>query len=330
MNHASQDCAGGLFCPPRLQKADAEDFEGFLIMSPKVAMPPEVVQLVRRVCAGSLLLGVIALAEPCAAQTRRPSTPANSAALNASKSNVDSTKKFLDEAVKRLNDIRPKHQQAEAEFKKEQREYQQARESAKQQFEQDPQLVRAREKHADAKKAYDAEHQRVVTALKSQPAYKAAAKRLEEIKVLHDGPGAKDLSDETRKSLAKEEFAASNVIRGLEEEAVNKDSVAKPAHEREHEAGEELARLTKKRDAAIDGDSRVSSGKIAFERARDAEQLAHREFQAAQADATQAQRNYQAATNAFAVQQAQAAQQQRMNSARSTRGRRSSRPQRRY
>lgn len=293
-------------------------------------MSPKVVRLIRRVCAGSLMLGVIALAEPCAAQYRRPSTPANNAAHNASKSNVDNAKKFLDEANKRLADIRPKHQQAEAEFKKEQRGYQQARDAAKQQFEQDPQLVRAREKHAAAKKAYDEEHQRVVAALKSQPAYKTAAKRLDEIKVLHDGPAAKDLSDEARKSLAKDEAAAVAEVRRLEEEAVNKDSTAKPAHEREHEAGEELARITKKREAAIDGDSRVSSGKIAFEKARDTEQLAHREFQAAQADATQAQRNYQAATNAFAAHEAQEAQQRRMNSVRNSRGSRNSRTQRRY
>lgn len=294
-------------------------------MSPKLVMTPKFVRVVRRVCAGSLLLGVIALAEPCAAQYRRPSTPANNAAHNASKSNVDSAKKFLDEATKRLADIRPRHQQAEAEFKKEQREYQQAREAAKQQFEQDPQLVRAREQHTAAKKAYDEEHQRVVAALKSQPAYKAAAKRLDEIKAAHHGAAAKDLSDEARKSLAKDEAAAVAEVRRLEEEAINKDSVAKPAHEREHEAGEELARLTKKREAAIDGDSRVSSGKIAFEKARDAEQLAHREFQAAQADVTQAQRNYQVATNAFAIHEAQEAQQRRMNSSRNTRGGRSSR-----
>ncbi len=299
-------------------------------MSPKLVITPTFVRVVRRVCAGSLMLGVIVLAEPCAAQTRRPSTPNNSAALNASKSNVDSAKKFLDDANKRLNDLRPKHQQAEAEFKKEQREYQQARDAAKQQFEQDPQLVRAREKHAEAKKAYDEEHQRVVAALKSQPAYKAALKAEQEAKARHDGPDAKDLSDEVRKALAKEEFAASNAVRRLEEEAVNKGTAAKPAHEREHEAGEELARLTKMREAAIDGDSRVSSGKIAFERARDTEQLAHREFLAAQADVSQAQRNYQAANNAYAVQQAQLAQQQRMNSARNTRGRRTGRTQRRY
>lgn len=319
--HASQDRAGGLFCPPRLLEADAADLEGFLTMTPKV---------IRLVCAGSLLLGLLALAEPCAAQTRRPSTPNNSAALSASKSNVDNAKKFLDEANKRLNDLRPKHQQAEADLKKEQREYQQAREAAKQQFEQDPQMVRAREKHAEAKKAADEQHQRVVAALKSQPAYKAAAKRLSDIKAVHDGAGAKDLSDEVRKSLAKDEAAAVAEIRRMEEEAVNKDSAAKPAHEREHEAGEELARLTKKREATIDGDSRVSSGKISFGRARDAEQLAHREFQAAQADATQAQRNLQSANNAYAAQQAQLAQQQRMNSSRNSRGSRSSRTQRRY
>jgi hypothetical protein len=102
-------------------------------------------RLIRRVCAGSLLLGVIALAEPCAAQYRRPSTPQNNAAHNASKSNVDSAKKLLDDANKRLADIRPKHQQAEAEFKKEQREYQQARDAAKRQFEEAPELVRASE-----------------------------------------------------------------------------------------------------------------------------------------------------------------------------------------
>ena len=293
-------------------------------------MSPKVVRLVRRVCVSSLLLGVIALAEPCAAQYRRPSTPNNSAALNASKSNVDSAKKFLDAATKRLADMRPKHQQAEAEFKKEQREYQQARDAAKRQFEEAPELVRAREKHAEAKKAYDDEHQRVVAALKAQPAYKAALKAEQEAKARHDGPDAKELSDEVRKVLAKEEFAASNAVRRLEEEAVNKDTAAKPAHEREHEAGEELARHTKKREATIDGDSRVSSGKIAFERARDTEQLAHREVQAAQADVSQAQRNYQAANNAFAAQQAQLAQQQRMNSARNTRGRRTGRTQRRY
>lgn len=290
-------------------------------------MSPRVVRLIRRVCAGSLLLGVVALAEPCAAQYRRPSTPANNAAHNASKSNVDSAKKFLDAANKRLNDIRPKHQQAEAEFKKEQREYQQAREAAKRQFEEAPELVRAREQHAEAKKAYDEQHQRVVAALKSQPAYKAASKRLADIKAVHDGAAAKELNDEARKSLAKDEAAAVAEIRRMEEDAVNKDSVAKPAHDREHKAAEELAQHTKKREAAIDGDSRVSSGKIAFERARDAEQLAHREFQAAQADAAQAQRNYQTATAAFAAHEAQEAQQRRMNSVRNSRG---SRTHRRY
>ena len=288
-------------------------------------MSPKVKSLMRRGCAGALLLGVVALAEPCAAQYRRPSTPANNAAHNASKSNVDSAKKFLDEATKRLNDIRPKHQQAEAEFKKEQREYQQAREAAKRQFEEAPELVRAREQHTEAKKAYDEQHQRVVTALKSQPAYKAATKRLADIKAVHDGAAAKDLSDEVRKSLAKDEAAAVTEIRRMEEEAIDKDSAAKPAHDREHEAGEELAKHTKKREAAIEGDSRVSSGKIAFGRARDAEQLAHREFQAAQADAAQAQRNYQAASNAFAMHEAQEAQQRRMNSSRNTRGRRTTR-----
>ena len=286
--------------------------------------------VVRRVCAGSLLLGVIAFAEPCAAQYRRPSTPANNAAHNASKSNVDSAKKFLDEANKRLNDLRPKHQQAEAEFKKEQREYQQAREAAKRQFEEAPDLVRAREQHSAAKKAYDEDDQRVVAALKSQAPYKAAVKRLDEAKAAHDGPAAKELSDEVRKSLAKDEAAALAEVRRLEEEAVNKDSAAKKAHEREHEAGEELAKHTKKREAAIDGDSRVSSGKIAFERARDTEQLVHREFQAAQAAAAQAQRAYQSATALFAAHEAQEAQQRRMSSVRNSRGSRNSRTQRRY
>lgn len=293
-------------------------------------MSPKVVPLIRRACAGSLLLGIVALAEPCAAQYRRPSTPQNNAAHNASKSNVDSAKKFLDEANKRLADIRPKHQQAEAEFKKEQREYQQARDAAKRQFEEAPELVRAREKHAEAKKAYDEQHQRVVAALKSQAPYKAAVKRLDEAKAAHDGPAAKELSDEARKSLAKDEAAALAEVRRLDEEAVNKDPSAKQAHEREHEAAEELAQHTKKREATIDGDSRVSSGKIAFERARDAEQLAHREFQAAQADAAQAQRNYQSATAAFAAHEAQEAQQRRMNSVRNSRGSRSSRTHRRY
>ena len=76
------------------------------------------IRLARRVCAASLLLGVVTMAEPCLAfQYRRPSS--SNSASNAAKSNVDSAKKNLDAAVKRLNDIRPKHQQAEAEFKKE-------------------------------------------------------------------------------------------------------------------------------------------------------------------------------------------------------------------
>ncbi len=270
------------------------------------------------------MLGLVALAEPCAAQYRsqyrRPSTPANNAAHNASKNNVDSAKKFLDAANKRLADIRPKHQQAEAEMKKEQREYQQAREAAKRQFEEAPELVRAREHHAEAKKAYDEQHQRVVAALKTQPAHKAASKRLADIKAVHDGAAAKDLSDEVRKSLAKDEAAALAEVRRMEEEAIDKDSAAKPAHEREHEAAEELAKHVKKREATINGDPRVSSGKIAFEKARDTEQLAHREFLAAQGELAQAQRYLQAATVAFAAHEAQEAQQRRMNSVRNFRG----------
>lgn len=293
-------------------------------------MSPKVDRLIRRVCAGSLLLGIIALVEPCAAQYRRPSTPQNNAAHNASKANVDAAKKNYDEVVKRLNDLRPKHQQAEAEFKKEQREYQQARDAAKRQFEEAPELVRCREQHSEAKKAYDEQHQRVVATLKSQPAYKTAAKRLEEAKAAHHGPAAKELSGEARKSLAKNEAAALAEVRRLEEEAVNQDSAAKKAHDHEHDVGEELAKHTKKREATIDGDSRVSSGKIAFERARDTEQLAHREFQAAEAAAVQAQRAYQSANALFAAHEAQEAQQRRMNSVRNSRGSRNSRTQRRY
>lgn len=300
-------------------------------------MSPKSARLIRRVCAGLLLLGIVALAEPCAAQYRRPSTPyrgprtpLNNAAHNAFKSNLDSAKTFLDAANKRLADIRPKHQQTEAEFKKEQREYQQARDAAKRQFEEAPELVRAREKHAEAKKTYDEQHQRIVAALKSQAPYKTAAKRLEEAKAAHDGPAAKELSDEVRKSLAKEEAAALAEVRRLEEEGVSKDSAAKKAHNREHEEAEKLAQHTKKREATIDGDSRVSSGKIAFERARDTEQLAHREFQAAEAAAAQAQRAHQSATALFAAHEAQEAQQRRMNSVRNWRGYRNSRPHRRY
>lgn len=131
-------------------------------------MSPKSARLIRRVCAGLLLLGIVAFAEPCAAQYRWPSmpyrgprTPLNNAAHNAFKSNLDSAKNFLDAANKRLADLRPKHQQAEAEFKKEQREYRQARDAAKRQFEEAPELVRAREKHAEAKKAYDEQHHRV-------------------------------------------------------------------------------------------------------------------------------------------------------------------------
>ena len=294
-------------------------------------MLPLVVRRIRRVCAASLLLGVVTMAEPCLAfQYRRPSSSnsANNAASNAAKSNVDSAKKNLDAAVKRLNDIRPKHQQAEAEFKKEQREHQQAVETAKREFEQAPELVRARETHAAAKKAFEEERQRVVAKMKSQPAYKAALKAELEAKERHDGPAAKELSDESRKALAKEEAAAVAAVRRLEEEAVNQDSAAKQAHEREHDAAEELLKHTKKRDATINGDSRVSSSKIAFEKARDTEKLAHREFQAAESAAAQAQRMYQSATATYTAQLAQAAQQRAMTSSRSTRGRRTQRPHR--
>ena len=294
-------------------------------------MSPLVVRLTRRVSAASLLLGVVTMAEPCLAfQYRRPSSSnsANNAASNAAKSNVDSAKKNWDAAVKRLNDIRPKHQQAEAEFKKEQREHQQAVETAKREFEQAPELVRAREKYDTAKKTFEEERQRVVAKLKSQPAYKAALKAEQEAKERHDGPAAKELSDEARKSLAKEEFAATVEVRRLEDEAVDQDSVSKPAHKREQEAADELLTHTKKRDAAINGNSRVSSSKIAFEKARDTEQLAHREFQAAESAAAQAQRMYQSANSAYAAHLAQAAQQRAMTSSRSTRGRRTQRPHR--
>jgi chromosome segregation ATPase len=300
-------------------------------------MSPKSARLIRRVCAGWLLLGIVALAEPCAAQYRWPSTPyrgprtpLSNAAHNAFKSNLDSAKNFLDAANKRLADIRPKHQQTEAEFKKEQREYQQARDAAKRQFEEAPELVRAREKHTEAKKAYDEQHQRIVAALKSQAPYKTAVKRLAEIKALHHSPAGKELSDEARKAHAKDEAAALAEVRRLEDEAVNKDPSAKQAHEREHAAADELAKHTKKREATIDGDPRVSSSKSAFEKARDTEQLAHREFLAAQADAAQAQRNYNSATAAFAAHEAQEAQQRRMNSVRNWRGYRNSRTLRRY
>ena len=81
-------------------------------------------------------------------------------------------------------------------------------------------------------------------------------------------------------------------------------------------------------DAAINGNPRVSSSKIAFEKARDTEQLAHREFQAAESAAAQAQRMYQSANATYTAQLAQAAQQRAMSSSRSTRGRRTQRPHR--
>ena len=239
---------------------------------------------------------------------------------------MDSAKKQFDEANKRLNELRPKHQQAEIEFNKEQREYQQARESVERELEQAPELVRSREQHADAKKASDDEHRRVVAALKSQPAYQAALKAEQEAKQRHDSPAAKELSDDIRKTLAKEEFQATTAVRRLEEEAVRQDSAANAAHLREHEAGDELARLTKKREAAINGNSRVSSAKIAFEKARDNEQLAHREFLAVQAEVARSQRAYQFASAAFAAHEVQERQQQQTSRARSTRGRRTSRP----
>jgi hypothetical protein len=239
---------------------------------------------------------------------------------------MDAAKKQFDDATKRVNDLRSKHQQAEAELNRERRGYQQARESAEQQFEQDPTLVRAREKYAGAKRAYDEERLRVVTSLKSQPAYQAALKAQQEAKDRHDSPAAQALSDEARKTLAKEEFQANTEVRHLEEAAVNQDSVARAAHERMLEAGEVLAKLVKKRDAAVNSDSRVTSGRIAFEKALAAEQAVHRELQAALETAAQAQRAYQAASNAFAMLEAQERQQQQAARARSLRGRRIPRP----
>lgn len=282
---------------------------------------------VRFTVASALCIGATLWSDSLPAyQTRRPSTSNNNAAHAAAKGAMDSAKKQFDEANKRLNDLRPKHQQAEFEFKKEQREYQQAREAVEREFEQAPELVRAREQHADAKKASDDEHRRVVAGMKSQPAYQAALKAEQVAKERHDSPAAKELSDDIRKTLAKEEFQATTAVRRLEEEAVSKDSAANTAHEREHELGDELARLTKKREAAINGNSRVSSAKIAFEKARDTEQLAHREFLAAQAEVGRSQRAYQSASTAFAAHEAQERQQQQAARSRSTRGRRTSRP----
>lgn len=283
---------------------------------------------VRLAVASALCVGATLWTDslPAAYQTRQPTSSNNNAAHAAAKGAMDSAKKQFDEANKRLNELRPKHQQAEIEFKKEQREYQQARESVEREFEQAPELMRSREQHADAKKASDDEHRRVVAALKSQPVYQAALKSEQEAKQRHDSPAAKELSDDIRQTLAKEEFQATTAVRRLEEEAVRQDSAANAAHLREHEAGDELARLTKKREAAINGNSRVSSAKIAFEKARDNEQLAHREFLAVQAEVARSQRAYQSASAAFAAHEAQERQQQQASRARSTRGRRTSRP----
>jgi chromosome segregation ATPase len=282
-------------------------------------------RLVRFVAVSVIGVGTMLWTNSLPAYQTRPSTSSNNAAHAAAKGAMDSAKKQFDEATKRLNDLRPKHQQAEAEFKREQREHQQAREAVEREFEQAPELVRARETHAEAKKAYDDEHRRVVAVLKSQPAYQAALKAEQEAKERHDSPAAKELSDEVRKALAKEEFQATTAVRRLEEEAVSKDSTANAAHEREYELGDALARIVKKREAAINGNSRVSSTKIAFEKARDNEQLAQRELAAAQAEVNRSQRAYQSASSAFAAHEAQERQQQQAARARSLRGRRTHR-----
>lgn len=291
-------------------------------------MSPCSIRGLRWIGAAAFVLGLfVGSGSAGAFQTRQANSNATSQAAHAAAKNaMDAAKKQFDDATKRVNDLRPKHQQAEAELNRERRGYQQAREAAEQQFEQDPQLVRAREKHAGAKRAYDDERSRVIAFLKSRPAYQAALKAQREAKDRHDSPAAQELSDEVRKTLAKEEFQATAEVRRLEEQAVNQDSAARTAHERKLETGEELAKLVKHRDAEVNRNSRVASGKTAFEKANEAEQVVHRELQAALATAAQAQRAYQAASNAFAMLEAQERQQQQAARARSLRGRRIPRP----
>ncbi|HLQ45826.1 MAG TPA: hypothetical protein VK137_13900, partial [Planctomycetaceae bacterium] len=240
-----------------------------------------------------------------------------SSGLSAVESQINShlhaLEKTMESAHKELTAGRKQLTQSEADFQKKSHEYTALRQQVRKEADTKPELVRARQQVTETERDFHDARSRVIKRLLTTKDYQSATEQKQSLSERLKALTADD-PKETRANLAKQSAEATVSLSSLEDAALTADPDAKKAQKRFRDAEQDLATLVHQRDDAIAKDSRLSSAKTAFERARDEHNAAQRQFAQAQAAATQADRAYQTLMSDKLMVSQQRAQQHRANS----------------